>query len=61
MPEDTPNSHGPWNGICTYAQRNPGAAWYPELQSRLTRLTDLREAVKGEIHRLLANDFGYFS
>lgn len=47
--------------IRAYAQRNPGAAWYPELQSRLTRLADLREAVKAEIHRLLVGELAYFS
>ena len=47
--------------IRAYAQRNTGEHWYPELQSRLTRLADLRDAVKGEIHRLLVGELAYFS
>ena len=47
--------------IRAYAQRNTGEPWYPELQRRLTKLADLREAVKGAIHQLLVNELRYFS
>lgn len=47
--------------IRTYATRNTGAAWYPELQSRLTKLAELREAIKGRIHQLLMGELGYFN
>lgn len=47
--------------IRAYAQRHPGEEWYPELQRRLSRLAELRDAVKGEIHRLLVRELRYFS
>ena len=47
--------------IRAYAAKHPGASWYPELQKRLTRLAGLREAVKGEIHRLLTQELRYFA
>lgn len=47
--------------IRAYAQRNAGESWYPELQRRLTKLAELREAVKGDIHRLLTREMRYFS
>ncbi|AWM34435.1 hypothetical protein [Hymenobacter nivis] len=47
--------------IRAYATRNTGEAWYPELHRRLARLAELREAVKGEIYRLLVQELRYFS
>ena len=47
--------------IRAYAAQHTGAPWYPELHQRLTRLATLREAVKGEIHRLLVQELRYFA
>jgi hypothetical protein len=47
--------------IRAYAARNTGATWYPELQNRLDKLAKQREAVKGEIYRLLVGELAYFS
>lgn len=47
--------------IRAYAAHNTGATWYPELQNRLDKLAKQREAVKGEIQRLLVDELAYFS
>ena len=46
--------------IRTYAARNTGATWYPELQSRLTKLADLRESIKERIYNILVKELTYF-
>ncbi len=63
LPPALPDFRTPRAGLVqmrAYAQRHPADPWYPELQARLTRLADLREAIEGETYRLLVGELRYF-